>query len=1083
MKLFNKTIDNKLFKQYQFGSDLSKQKVVAKIFNPYGNGRWYIINSDPNDPDYLWAIVDLGYGAEVGSVSRNELESYRNKMGLSFERDLYFDDINAEKLYEGLLTGEYYAEGGQTIDAFQMRLVRGVGNKPSEVLTTEQEVKFAKGGAVNLKYDGYLPTYKIGFVHTKDGKVFENIYSDSQVISGVYFSDKPLRDKDQKDKNQMELFKKGGMPKTAIYIPRYNVDFIETEDGEKIEGNYIYGGIWVDLKKQFRLVEEAKKEGRFDRKNEKPKFEAIYNGKKISIEAENLLDAKNKAIVQLKVPKSKVGLLSVYNVKDPMALLYKNGGNTNRKIEIINEGENFDEKKYKAIYGDYDKDGTANIDDANPLNKNKKGTVEQVELKETFTKLLKVKAELDSVMYSAIDKIDDKAPKDADIYARTKTPYSILKKLVDKRMLDPQKGLTDIIGTTIAVENQKELEQVRDDIDGGLLGKILDRDDYYENPKAGYRAYHYIVEYNGYPIEVQLKTKNMKKLNEVSHEFYKNGTLDPSGLESVSKTFEMADRGNKKAIQEVANLLKNRDELASKISTKKSFDNGGSISDADKTKLIYVNQILRRAVINGDLTIDEANSGLAFEIAEEEVEEFIDDDMEEMGSSDFGYMYKNFIKSYNDVKTQSFERGGDVLPPSKVYGDNIYEAMNKFNITDSEARKKYGNYTINQWNELLGKKTYAKGGSIKDTEITKGKVFKLINGDVIEIVRLFKENIDEDWVEYKRNGEKKENSVKELRLFINRLSGKKEKSFREKRNEYLEKLGEKEADVWDKIGAESGSEIRNNDEMLKAYAESVEEMLQKQEVGKGSFDQEDYDYFQDENLHLFNEFLVWNGYYEPEMTKTEKAWREKNYADPNYRNYVSNPKIISLSKKPSNYVPKAKIKQIILEKDGKKIVLDSKDVLNGVNLYEGGGKLKNDHVYFAKRFVKEVITEDGDKLKPSNGYWVKKSALKGSKKEGVSYAGGGKTTFKEKATAIAKNFEGKKVKAKYQKEYGKTYDKAEAKEVGNKIAGSQKAKYDSKMSGGGSTKRGGAMILAKEIRKDGESWQSALKRAYEQLKK
>jgi hypothetical protein len=96
--------------------------------------------------------------------------------------------------------------------------------------------------------------------------------------------------------------------------------------------------------------------------------------------------------------------------------------------------------------------------------------------------------------------------------------------------------------------------------------------------------------------------------------------------------------------------------------------------------------------------------------------------------------------------------------------------------------------------------------------------------------------------------------------------------------------------------------------------------------------------------------------------------------------------------------------------------------------------------------------------------------------------GGGSTTFKEKATAIAKNFEGKKVEPKYQKEYGKTYDKAEAKEVGNKIAGSQKAKYDSKMSGGGSTKRGGAMQLAKQIRKDGESWQSALKRANEQMR-
>jgi hypothetical protein len=113
---------------------------------------------------------------------------------------------------------------------------------------------------------------------------------------------------------------------------------------------------------------------------------------------------------------------------------------------------------------------------------------------------------------------------------------------------------------------------------------------------------------------------------------------------------------------------------------------------------------------------------------------------------------------------------------------------------------------------------------------------------------------------------------------------------------------------------------------------------------------------------------------------------------------------------------------------------------------------------------------------------IAKMYRKALKEKGISYAGGGKTTFKEKSTAIAKNFEGKKVKPKYQKEYGKTYDKAEAKEVGNKIAGSQKAKYDSKMSGGGTTKRGGAMVLAKQIRKEGESWASALKRANEQMK-
>ena len=358
--------------------------------------------------------------------------------------------------------------------------------------------------------------------------------------------------------------------------------------------------------------------------------------------------------------------------------------------------------------------------------------------------------------------------------------------------------------------------------------------------------------------------------------------------------------------------------------------------------------------------------------------------------------------------------------------------------------------------------------------------------------------------------------------------------------------------------------------MLRAYAEGVEEMLQKEGVGKGSFDQEDYDYFTDENWHLFNEFLVWNGYYEPEMTKTEKAWREKNYADPKYKNYVSNPKVISLSggskPKSSKYIVKADIKEVKVKTDaGYEYTFKGTDVLNGVNILEKGSLLKNNATYVAKRNIIHVELKNGEKVKPANGYWIKKDA-KGelfkpeSKEEKMtyeeflkkrpksvtgqvystnfgggegkvvkrtfyygrskyidrvgwfnrdkgksitdevayklyleepsstngkkSYAGGGETTFKEKATAIAKNFEGKKVEPKYQKEYGKTYDKAEAKEVGNKIAGSQKAKYDNKMSGGGSTtKRGGAMVLAKQIRKDGESWQSALKRANEQLKK
>jgi hypothetical protein len=113
MKLFTKDIDKKLFAQFPKGGDLANQKVIAKIFNPYGRGVWYIINSDPDDPDYLWAIVNL-FEVEVGSVSRKELESLRIKpFMLPLERDLSFRERNALEVYKGVQGGERYEHGGE----------------------------------------------------------------------------------------------------------------------------------------------------------------------------------------------------------------------------------------------------------------------------------------------------------------------------------------------------------------------------------------------------------------------------------------------------------------------------------------------------------------------------------------------------------------------------------------------------------------------------------------------------------------------------------------------------------------------------------------------------------------------------------------------------------------------------------------------------------------------------------------------------------------------------------------------------------------------------------------------------------
>jgi len=103
MKLFTKAIEAKAQAQFQLGSDLEKQVVVAKFFNPTGTGTWYLINQDPEDPDYCWGICHI-FEWEVGSFSKSELENYRGKFGLGIERDLHFDEANAKDIYNSLIS-------------------------------------------------------------------------------------------------------------------------------------------------------------------------------------------------------------------------------------------------------------------------------------------------------------------------------------------------------------------------------------------------------------------------------------------------------------------------------------------------------------------------------------------------------------------------------------------------------------------------------------------------------------------------------------------------------------------------------------------------------------------------------------------------------------------------------------------------------------------------------------------------------------------------------------------------------------------------------------------------------------------
>lgn len=152
MKLFTKADNTKLFANYSKGSNMANQNVVVKIFNPYGKGRWYIMNSDPNDPDYLWGIVDLGYGPEVGSISRSDLENYRNRFGWGFERDLSFRPKNANVVLDGLKEGNFFDGGGSV-------------EKPLTRFRVGESFKYKNNGTIIYKV---IRTYNDGGCEAKD---------------------------------------------------------------------------------------------------------------------------------------------------------------------------------------------------------------------------------------------------------------------------------------------------------------------------------------------------------------------------------------------------------------------------------------------------------------------------------------------------------------------------------------------------------------------------------------------------------------------------------------------------------------------------------------------------------------------------------------------------------------------------------------------------------------------------------------------------------------------------------------------------------------------------------------------------
>ncbi len=64
---------------------------ICKLFGPDSRATWLISEMDPDDPDRLFGLCDLGLGCpELGYVSLAELTALRGRLGLPVERDRHF---------------------------------------------------------------------------------------------------------------------------------------------------------------------------------------------------------------------------------------------------------------------------------------------------------------------------------------------------------------------------------------------------------------------------------------------------------------------------------------------------------------------------------------------------------------------------------------------------------------------------------------------------------------------------------------------------------------------------------------------------------------------------------------------------------------------------------------------------------------------------------------------------------------------------------------------------------------------------------------------------------------------------------
>ena len=177
---------------------------------------------------------------------------------------------------------------------------------------------------------------------------------------------------------------------------------------------------------------------------------------------------------------------------------------------------NISNKTY--LYGDYDRDGTINIDDENPFDPGVtlQANDKEVGLGDELEKIEEARMPFIKIAEEVKKKLE---PTHETITYRIKTRNSIINKLRRKKLPE----LQDIAGIRVLVNDDEDRVRVSKYIESKWSSQNIIAVDHHRDKDGFYTADHYTVLENGKPAEIQVVTHKVAALALQKHKEYKTG--------------------------------------------------------------------------------------------------------------------------------------------------------------------------------------------------------------------------------------------------------------------------------------------------------------------------------------------------------------------------------------------------------------------------------------------------------------------------------------------------------------------------------------------------------------------------------